>query len=268
MAFVRGGAGPAWAPLAESFARSSGPVPAGEWLARQCALSRREFRRGLPRDRRGGRPSPPFSSSRGDESGRRHRPEGPGSPFSSPRRPRPAPSGSSFSPQGSHIHRYWQLWLTLPAAAAVGAAVAASRGRRGPRVAAGLLVALLCLHLRRLSAETYDGILADQLGTPADIEFLASLRNDAFTRLVFIPLTQDPLNDWFQGPGFPYYTDRQVATLEPGRPPRAGEKLLVLSVEGRDEALEEIGAEFGLRFTNETCGPRFCARDVEARAAP
>jgi hypothetical protein len=170
-------------------------------------------------------------------------------------------------PEGSFIHRYWQLWLALPAAAAVGAFVAALKGRPGPRIAACVAVALLCLHLRGLSAETYESVLADQLGAPADVEFLASLREERFTRFVFIPLTPDPLNDWFQGPGFPYYTDRPVAILEPDRPPRVGEKLLVLRLDRRDTALREIGAQFGVRFTNERCGPRFCAYDVEAAAS-
>jgi len=274
MAFLREGAGAAWAPLAESFTRRSGSLPPREWLARQGLYLGANF---------GGALLAAVAAIAVVAAGaawirRRH--------VGARSRREPAPVAGSpglslligatvttgllwvlLFPQGSYIHRYWQLWLTLPAAAAVGALVAALKGRPGPRLAAGAAVALLCLHLRGLSAATYDGILADQLGKPADIEFLTSLRNDRFTRFVFIPLTEDPMNDWFQGPGFPYYTDRTVAILEPDRPPRPGEKLLVLRFEGRDVVLQEIGVRFGLRFTNETCGPRFCADDVEAAAS-
>jgi hypothetical protein len=267
MVYLRGGAGGAWAPLTESFARRSASVPAGEWFARQGLYLGANFGWLLL--------SAVSAIAVAALAGAGRRPRGAA----------PASDGPGLSllfvatattgalwvllfPQGSTIHRYWQLWLVLPAAAAVGAFVAALKGRRGPRIAAGVAVALLCLHLRGLAAGDYAGVLADQLGTPADIEFLASLRNDRFSRFVFIPLTEDPLNDWFQGPGFPYYTDRGVAILEPDRSPRAGEKLLVLRFDGREAALRAIGAQFGLRFTNEKCGPRFCALDVENAAAP
>ena len=134
------------------------------------------------------------------------------------------------------------------------------------QVLAGAFGLLLCLHLRKLSAESYADILRVQLGTREDIEFLKSLRQDRFTRMVFVPLTEDPLNEWFEGPLFEYYTDRPVAILDPEKtPPKSGEKLLVLKCEERLLALPELESRFGLKLTGETCGPRFCAYDVEER---
>ncbi len=134
------------------------------------------------------------------------------------------------------------------------------------QILAGLFGLLLCLHLRKRSAETYEDILRVQLGTAEDIEFLKSLRQDRFDRMVFVPLTEDPLNEWFQGPLFEYYTDRPVAILDPEKtPPKSGEKLLVLKCEERHLALHELERRFGLRLTHETCGPPFCAYDVGER---
>ena len=124
--------------------------------------------------------------------------------------------------QGSYIHVYWQLWLALPVSALVAAFITSLGGRRRMQVLAGLFTLVLCLHLRRLSAESYDDILRVQLGTKEDIEFLKSLRQDRFNRMVFVPLTEDPLNEWFQGPLFEYYTDRPVVSGSEKTPPKSG----------------------------------------------
>lgn len=261
MAFVQGGFREALAPLAESFSRRSQAVPFHEWAARQkiylgvnfgwtflaAVLGMVILLAGRRISRRG---------------------EGPGSPLSL------FIVSAAFTAavwlllfrQGSYIHVYWQLWLALPGGALVAALVASLGGRRRMQVLAGLGTLLLCLHLRRLSAESYGDILRVQLGTRGDIEFLKSLRQDRFKRMVFVPLTEDPLNEWFQGPLFEYYTDRPVAILDPEKtPPKSGEKLLVLDCEERLQALPELEGRFGLRLENEACGPRFCAYDVRER---
>ena len=261
MAFVQGGFREAWAPLAESFSRRSQVVPLQDWAARQWVYLGVNFgwtflaaALGMAILLAGRRISR-----------RREGPEGLLSLFI---------VASAFTAcawlflfrQGSYIHVYWQLWLALPGGALVAAFVASLGGRRRMQVLAGLGILLLCLHLRRLSAESYEDILRVQLGTGEDIEFLKSLRQDRFKRMVFVPLTEDPLNDWFQGPLFEYYTDRPVAILDPERtPPKSGEKLLVLRCEERLLALPELESRFGLRLTGETCGPRFCAYDVRER---
>lgn len=263
-AFVQGGFREAWAPLAESFSRRSQGVPLQEWAARQRLYLGVNFGwtflavvlgmalllagRWISRRREGqGGPEgllPVFIVA---------------SAFT-------ACGWLLLFRQGSFIHVYWQLWLALPGSALAAAFVASLRGRRRMQVLAGLSGLLLCLHLRKLSAESYEDILRVQLGTVGDIEFLKSLRQDRFKRMVFVPLTEDPLNEWFEGPLFEYYTDRPVAILDPEEtPPKSGEKLLVLRCEERLQALPELESRFGLRLTNETCGTRFCAYDVRER---
>ena len=261
MAFVQGGFREALAPLAESFSRRSQAVPLQEWAARQgiylgvnfgwtflaAVLAMSIFLAGRRISRRGKAAEsllPLFIVA---------------SAFT-------GVAWLLLFRQGSYIHVYWQLWLALPVSALVAAFITSLGGRRRMQVLAGLFTLVLCLHLRRLSAESYDDILRVQLGTKEDIEFLKSLRQDRFNRMVFVPLTEDPLNEWFQGPLFEYYTDRPVAILDPEKtPPKNGEKLLVLKCEERLLALPELESRFGLSLTNETCGPRFCAYDVRER---
>jgi hypothetical protein len=261
MAFVQGGFREALAPLVESFSRRSQPIPLPEWAARQKIYLGANFGWTLlaallgmaillaARWISGSRESADdllwlFIAASALTAG----------------------AWLLLFRQGSFIHVYWQLWLALPASALVGKFAGSLRGRRRMQVIAGVLGLLLCLHLRRLSAESYEEILRVQLGSKEDIEFLKSLRNDRFTRMVFVPLTEDPLNEWFQGPLFEYYTDRPVAILDPEKtPPKSGEKLLVLRGEECVLALPELERRFGLKLANETCGPRFCAYDVGER---
>jgi hypothetical protein len=261
MAFVQGGFREALAPLAESFSRRSQAVPLQDWAARQWLYLGVNFGWTF------------LAAVLGMAvllAGRwiARRPEGPESLLSL------FIVASAFTAgtwlllfrQGSYIHVYWQLWLALPGGAFAAAFIISLNGRRRTQVLAGLGTLLLCLHLRALSAESYEEILRVQLGTRDDIEFLKSLRGDRFRRMVFVPLTEDPLNGWFQGPLFEYYTDRPVAILDPEKtPPKSGEKLLALNCEERLQALPELESRFGLRLANETCGPRFCAYDVRER---
>jgi hypothetical protein len=265
MVFVQGSPRAALAPLTESFVRRSSAVPWSAWLARQSVYLVANFgwaalgilAVALLAVLRGRR----RSASSADAPGL-----GAFIAFS-------AATGALWVlafRQGSFIHVYWQLWLALPAAAAIGWAYSAMRSPRA-RAAAGLGILLLVLHLRSLSAAVEEETDRARLGTPEDIAFLSSLRSDRFTRFAFLPLTEGPFNDWFQGPIFEYYTDRRVAVLPPDVPPKPGEKLLVLKFDGRDQVLREIGARFDLSFPNEVCGPRFCARDVvpaDGSAAP
>ncbi len=266
MAFMQGGLSEAWTPLARSFARRSEAVPFGEWAARQWLFIGANFGRSFLLSVLGicvflvGR----WTFLRRAGGSGETKQEGDGWLLSL------FVAATAFTGcawvlmfrQGSFIHVYWQLWLALPGAALVAAFIASLRGRRRLQMAAGIGSLLLCLHLRSLSSESYEEILGVQLGTPQDTEFLKSLREERFSRMVFIPLTEDPLNDWFQGPLFDYYTDRPVALLQPEAPPKTGEKLLVLRFEGQGMALRELEARFEKLFANERCGPRFCAYDV------
>ncbi|MFI5120307.1 MAG: hypothetical protein ACHQM4_07835 [Thermoanaerobaculia bacterium] len=260
MAFVQGGFREAWAPLAESFSRRSQGVPLPEWAARQRLYLGVNFGWTLLAALLG-----MLILLAGRRISRREDPESLLSLFIAVS----ALTGCAWLllfRQGSFIHVYWQLWLALPCGALAAAFVASLHGRRRMQVLAGIFGLLLCLHLRRRSVESYEDILRVQLGKAEDIEFLKSLRRDRFRRMVFVPLTEDPLNEWFQGPLFEYYTDRPVAVLNPDEtPPKSGEKLLVLRCEERLVALPELESRFGLRLTNETCGPRFCAYDVGER---
>ena len=258
MAFVQGGFREALAPLGESFSRRSQAVPFGEWAARQRIYLGANFGWTFLAALLGMAVLVAWRWI-----WRRESPERLLALFI---------VASAFTGcawlllfrQGSFIHVYWQLWLALPWGAFAAAFVDSLRGRRRMQVLAGLFGLLLCLHLRRLSAEYYEDILRVTLGTAEDIEFLKSLRQERFERMVFVPLTEDPLNEWFQGPLFEYYTDRPVAILDPEKtPPKSGEKLLVLRCEERLLALPELESRFGLRLANETCGPRFCAYDVQ-----
>lgn len=262
MVFLQHGVSGAWTALATSVARRAAPIPLGEWLAREALYARVNFT--LPflvlvlilavlfladRLRRAG----------GDRGGA------------------PGPLLGGFVVltaavasvwlvafrQGSWVHVYWQYWFTLPAAALVAAAVARPRGRGNVAGLAGLATVALVVFLQVATARTTAGVLEGRLGAPGDIGLLSSLRDRRFGHLVFIPVTDTPFNDWFQGPLFEYYTDRPVVVASPGRPLTADDEVLILNVPGTADAAERIGAMKGVRLAGRRCGPHFCAFTVE-----
>jgi hypothetical protein len=164
--------------------------------------------------------------------------------------------------QGSFIHVYWQYWLCLPIGALVaGALTVAEKRWRTPglwRVLACVLVAWLFVSSQR----AFTGIVAGQLGTPADIEFLSSLRADPFERLVFVPVTDTALTQWFQGPLFLYYTDRPIAVATKPHEVRRGDKLLILRYQQRPTVVSAVERWSGVQLANEKCGRRICAYDI------
>ncbi|MES1240425.1 MAG: glycosyltransferase family 39 protein [Acidobacteriota bacterium] len=164
--------------------------------------------------------------------------------------------------QGSFVHIYWQYWLCLPIGALVAGAMTVTETRwRNPgiwRVLACVLVVWLFASAQR----AFSGIAADQLGTPADIEFLRSIRADPFDRLVFVPVTDTALTQWFQGPLFLYYTDRPIAVATRPDEVRRGDKLLVLRYQQRPAVVSAIEGWSGAQLANEKCGPRICAYDI------
>jgi hypothetical protein len=130
-----------------------------------------------------------------------------------------------------------------------------------------LLAAAACAGLvvyQLLAAkDSYAGIVKEQLGTTEDIAFLQTLREDTFTRFVFVPVSDTPLNQWFQGPLFEYYTDRAVVASSANQSGlHAGEKALLLRYRQRDEVIAAVSRWSGKALANEKCGPRFCAYDV------
>jgi hypothetical protein len=108
----------------------------------------------------------------------------------------------------------------------------------------------------------HHSVVADQLGTPDDIEFLRSLRADRFDRLVFVPVAESPLNSWFQGPLFLYYTDRPIVVAAKPGELRGGDKVLVLRFEQRPLVEQQVEKWSGLQLVNEMCARRICAYDV------
>jgi hypothetical protein len=164
--------------------------------------------------------------------------------------------------QGSYIHVYWQYWLAFPIAVLTAQAIrviAKSSLRSG---GAASLTVILVLLLTVVSRKTYAGVLTDQLGMRDDIAFLSSLREDRFTRFVFVPITDAKENAWFQGQLFEYYTDRPVVVLDSGQRLRPGDKVLVLRFVQRETVVTGLERWSGTRLANEKCGPRFCAYDV------
>lgn len=118
------------------------------------------------------------------------------------------------------------------------------------------------MSLLTASRDSYAGVFGDQLGTNEDITFLSSLREDRFNRLVFVPVADTPLNQWFQGPLFEYYTDRPVAIAARPDDLHLGEKALVLRYRQRDDVAARLAAWSRKRLANEKCGLRLCAYDV------
>ena len=164
--------------------------------------------------------------------------------------------------QGSFIHIYWQYWLCLSIGALVAGAIAVAE-KRWPspgiwRVLACVLVAWLFVSAQR----AFDFIVADELGTRADIEFLQSLRADPFAGLVFVPVTHTRLTPWFQGPLFLYYTDRPVTVAAKPEHVRPGDKLLVLRYQERHTIVGALERWSSVQLANEKCGLRLCAYDV------
>lgn len=268
MSFVQGGFGGAWGALARSFGVRSAPVPAAAWSARQLLYVRKNFTStaaiasvamlalaavrlrtpGTGRRRSEGTPDPAgprlLAGFMAVTAG-------------------VAAAWVLLFPQGSFVHVYWQYWFCLPIAALVAATVAAAeaawRGRLVVRLAAAALVAFLFL----ASRDAWAGIAADQLGTADDIAFLRSLKDDRFDRFVFVPVTDTPLTEWFQGPLFLYYTDRPVGVADRPDGLRRGNKLLVLRYTDRPLVVRRLQDWAGRRLTNERCGLRLCAYDVE-----
>ena len=163
--------------------------------------------------------------------------------------------------QGSFIHSYWQYWFCFPIAALVASTLALAGTGRARWVlrclACGLVIWLFVAGQR-----AHGRVVADQLGTRDEIEFLRSLRADSFDRLVFVPVTATALNQWFQGPLFLYYTDRPVSVAHEPHDVRAGDKLLVLRFRERDQVTNRLEQWSSTRLANEKCGRRICAYDV------
>ncbi|MBI4917441.1 MAG: hypothetical protein HY825_16500 [Acidobacteria bacterium] len=167
--------------------------------------------------------------------------------------------------QGSYVHSFWQLPLTLPAALLVGIAVAAARQDRRWSLAALVGAAALVAQLNVAGIAARREAAAARLGTPADVEFLASLRDDRSSRLVYVPVARHPLDEWFQGPLFEYYTDRPVVVAQPGWRPRPDDRVLLLRYKDRDTVVGDVGIRLGARLVDERCGARLCAYSVIPR---
>jgi hypothetical protein len=264
MSYIQGGWRAAWGHLARSFAVRSEAIPWGTWFARQRAYLEANFTgwlgwvvlgvlvfragRWLWSRSRGARPRSSFLFL-----------------------PPGVFIGSSFATafvwllafrQGSFIHKYWQFWLCLPAAALLASFLASLNATRLGLGAGSAGCVALVVVLLLASRASYAGVRRDQLGTPEDIAFLTSLRDDRFSRLVFVPVSETPLNQWFTGPLFEYYTDRGVVVAAPSGGLNAGEKALVLRYKQRETVVATLSIWSHKRLSNEKCGLRICAYDV------
>jgi hypothetical protein len=124
---------------------------------------------------------------------------------------------------------------------------------------------VLLSYLGLAASASYRGVLKDQLGTADDVMLLRSIRDDAFDRLVFVPLSDVPLNQWFHGTLFPYYTDRPVVVASAPSDVLGTDKLLLLRYRQRDRVAEDVSRWLGKTLANEKCGERMCAYDVLER---
>ncbi|MGE5413754.1 MAG: hypothetical protein ACM3NW_06230, partial [Syntrophomonadaceae bacterium] len=268
MSFVQGGPGGARDALTRAFGVRSASVPLAAWGARQLLYLQKNFTRTAAiaalamlafvvsrlRAAVRGRAGPEAAAP----------PNGPGllAGFIA----LTAGVGAAWVllfPQGSFIHVYWQYWFCLPIAGLVAATVAAVETAWRARIIVRLAAAALVVMLFLASREAYAGIAADELGTAEDIAFLRSLKDDRFDRLVFVPVTDTPLTEWFQGPLFLYYTDRPVSVADRPDGLRRGDKLLVLRYTDRPLVFRRLQDWASRRLTNERCGTRLCAYDVE-----
>src|SRR5262249_41782196 len=188
----------AWTHLSRSFAVRSAPVPLPAWWARQRRYFEANFTApvagvallllvflGAQRLRRRGKTDEPASFAQ---------------------RLLPVFSLSTLAVaviwlaafrQGSFIHKYWQYWLCFPIATIAAAFVASRKRIRPAMLLAAAGCAGLVVYLLLAAKDSYAGILKEQLGTPEDIAFLEALREDTFTRFVFVPVSDTPLNPWF-----------------------------------------------------------------------
>ena len=164
--------------------------------------------------------------------------------------------------QGSHVHAYWQLWLALPVAFAAGEVAARVRGDRRLAAVAAVVGLSLAAYLQSANAAARRDLAAAQLGTADDVALLVSLRDRAFERMVFLATARTPLNEWFDGPAFHYYTDRPVVIATASERLTAGDLVLVLRQSDQARAAAALASRFGVRFADERCGRRLCAYTV------
>jgi hypothetical protein len=266
MSYLQHGWEAARTTLITAFARRSAPVPRAEWLARQREYFHLNF----------GRPMAwvlliLIGRIVGQWWRRRSRDEG--SESRSVRRHPPTLALFFWAttivgvlwvvgfPQGSYIHVYWQYWLAAPIAVLVAAAIAPLRSTPGRVLASLGLVSLMTYSVMTALAE-YRTVVADELGTPGDVAFIRSLREDRFERFDFVPLSEVTLNQWFQGPLFEYYSDRPVRIATSPADIGAHDKLLVLKYKQRDQLLAALSRWSGKVLGNEKCGEHICAYDI------
>jgi len=164
--------------------------------------------------------------------------------------------------QGSYVHSYWQLWLALPAAFAAGEVAVRVRDDRRAAGVAAVAALSLAVYLQSANAAARRDRAAMQLGTADDVALLTSLREVAFKRMVFLATTRTPLNEWFDGPGFPYYTDRPVVIASASERLAPGDLILVLRQAEQARVAAALAARFGVGFADERCGRRLCAYTV------
>jgi hypothetical protein len=168
-------------------------------------------------------------------------------------------------PQGSFIHKYWQYWFCFSIATLVAASLASLRPANIGFIAGTVACCGLVIYLLITARASYAEIFREQLGTTEDIAFLSTLRDDRFGRLVFVPVSETPLNQWFAGPLFEYYTDRPVVTATGAADLHAGDKVLLLRYKQRADIVGALADLSHKALVGEKCASRLCAYDVVER---
>jgi hypothetical protein len=164
--------------------------------------------------------------------------------------------------QGSYIHSYWQIWLALPLALLAGDLTVHADGYRRFATAVAAAGIALVAYLQVANAQGRRELEAVQLGTREDVEFLVSLREVPFRRLVFLATSRTPLNAWFDGPLFLYYTDRPVAVASASERLSPNDLAVVVRQSDQARLAAALGTRFGVELVDGTCGARLCAYRV------
>jgi len=167
--------------------------------------------------------------------------------------------------EGSYDHNYWQLWFCIPIAGLIAMGIKASRASLKALRMAVILTVVLGLWLQVYSHQSYQVILNRQIGTPQDIQFIKSLRQDVFTRFVYIPTLATPINLWSKGKNFDYYTDRGLEGYVNGMTLELGDKVLLPLAEDQGKYVELVEKGLHVELMNTKCSQRLCAYDVVKR---
>jgi hypothetical protein len=164
--------------------------------------------------------------------------------------------------EGSYVHEYWSLPLSMGIAAVIPLLVVRVAPRH--RAVASLCGAAVVVATYAMSWQAFGHRLAlwRAENTGPDIAFLQSQRDERFTEFAFLPLGSHPFDSWFQTRLFEFYTARPLRWHEPGRPLTPDDRLILLTYDDQAAAEAFVERRLGVRLRNRGHGPRFCVYEV------